>query len=129
METDRTFGINNPIEDSKHGNVFDMSRDSLSKFKSQLYTLLFTNPGERVMLPEFGWNRYDILFNPMSEDIGSTVETDIKTIVSRWIPEIKLYDVSVVLDPVENNTLNMTIKFGLKADPNVLDQINIEMSM
>ena len=131
LTTDRTFGIENPIKDSPYGNIFSMSRNSIDLYKSQLYTLMFTNKGERVMMPEFGTNIQALLFEPYDENIYERIRSEIQAEASRWIPGINI-DKVLFEDKetnLENNRLILTIKFSLIVDPSIEDYIQIEKSV
>jgi len=131
QETNRTFGLLNPIQESIKGDVFKMSVDSIGKYKSQLYTLIFTNKGERVMMPEFGTNIPGLLFDPIAENLYENIRADIIIACKRWIPAIRIDRVAFINEEenTENNIINMSIEYSLKVDSNITDQIQIEMSM
>ena len=131
QETNRTFSIMNPIAESIQGNVFRMSEDSISKFKSQLYTLVFTNKGERPMLPDFGTSIQSLLFEPLGDALYDSIRQDLIIAVKRWIPEISIDDVkfSDKEENMENSKIDLTIVYSLIADSKISDQIQIEMSM
>lgn len=131
LDTNRTFSIQNPIKDSIQGNVFRMTKNSISMYKSQLYTLVFTNVGERLMLPEFGTNIQALLFEPMNDNIYVKLKREIQQAADRWIPGINIDDIRFKedLSEIENNRITLSIDFSLKADSNVRDQIEIEKSI
>ena len=131
QETNRTFGIMNPIVESKTGTVFEMSIDSLQKFKSQLYTLILTNKGERPMMPTFGTQVQRTLFEPFSTNTLENIRLDIVRSVGQWIPEI-IIDEVVFEDEEENqenNRINLSINYSLKVNSELSDQLQIEMSL
>ena len=131
LKTDRTFGVNNPIKDSNHGNVFSMSRDSIDKYKSRLYTVIFTNPGDRVMMPTFGCRIQELLFEPMNDRTFSALRKEINRAALTWVPDITIQEIEFgdKDEDLENNRINITIKFSLKVDASITDQLNIEMSL
>ncbi len=131
LDTDRTFSVQNPIKESFKGNILRMTNNSISMYKSQLYTLIFTNVGERVMLPEFGTNIQALLFEPMTNNIYNDLKLEIRNAADRWIPGINIDDVRFKEDltELEYNRVTLTIEFSLKVDPNVKDQIEIEKSI
>ena len=129
--TDRTFGINNPIRQSAYGNVFSMSRTSVEKLKSRLYTVIFTNPGDRVMMPTFGCRLQEMLFEPMTGKTNDFIREEIKRAAKTWVPEVIINEVvfNNADENYENNRMDLTIKFSLVVDSSITEQIDIEMSM
>ena len=131
QEVGRTFGIVNPIAESIEGSVFRMSIDSITKLKSQLYTLLFTNKGERVMMPTYGTNIQSRMFEPMTGLVYEDIRQDIMKAVKEWIPELQVN--AVVFEDKEENEENslliITIEYSHIADSKMQDQVQIEMSV
>lgn len=126
---DRTFNIMNPIAQSKRDGVFRLSNTSIDKYKSNLYTLIFTGVGERVMLPEFGTILKYVLFDQITDDIYEDIKRDIINKAAIWIPEIVINEVSFgdVQAQAENNTISIKIDFSLAADDTIQEFIEIEI--
>ena len=91
---DRTFNIINPIAQATRDGVFKLSTDSIEKYKSNLYTLVFTGVGERVMEPEFGTILKYLLFEPLTESVYRKIKRDIVEKTNIWIPEIDILSVT-----------------------------------
>ena len=126
---DRTFNILNPIVNSSRDGLFKMSTTSIEKYRSNLYTLIFTGIGERVMEPEFGTRVKYMLFEPLTTSIYEAIKGEIKASAARYIPEIRIDSISFgdELEDAENNKVSMKIDFSLKLDPTIQDFIEIEM--
>lgn len=127
----RTFNIDNPIKKSTRDGIFKMTDNSLDKYKSNLYTLIFTNVGQRPMFPEFGTIIPNLLFEPIDDQILEQIYDEIVTKAKIWVPEIEI--TQIIFDDKEtnldNNKISMTIKFRLKKDETIQDFIEIEMGM
>ena len=125
----RTFNILNPIVNSTHDGVFALSTTSLEKYKSNLYTLIFTGVGERVMEPNFGTIIKYLLFEPMSDTTYEKITQDVVDKASIWVPEIAILgiDFGDKVSDAENNRITIRIDFALKLDPTIQDFIEIEM--
>jgi len=129
--TDRTFNILNPIVNSSRDGVFKMSTTSIEKYRSNLYTLIFTGIGERVMEPEFGTRIKYMLFDPLTTSIYEAIKSEIKSSAARYIPEIKIDNIEFgdETEDAENNKVSMRIDFSLKLDPTIQDFMEIEMGI
>ncbi len=130
-KTDRTFGLLNPILESTDGNVFKMSTDSMGKIKSQLYSVVFTNKGDRVMLPEFGTSIQALLFEPMNDEIFVKIENELKQAINKWVPAVTVSSIKFLdrTENIENNIMDIAIEYNLTIDPSITDHIQIELTV
>ena len=126
---DRTFNIMNPIAQSKRDGVFRLSNTSMDKYKSNLYTLLFTGIGERVMQPNFGTILKYLLFEQLTEETHEEIKRDILQKTSIWIPEISIDGITFgdAETDAENNKITIKIDFSLAADDTIQEFIEIEV--
>ena len=131
FRADRTLNIINPISQSKRDGVFRMSTTSIDKYKSNLYTLIFTGVGERPMEPNFGTILKYLLFDQLTDETYEKIRNDILQKTSFWIPEITITEISFgnSLDDRENNRISIKIYFRLTIDPTIQDIIEIEMGV
>jgi phage baseplate assembly protein W len=78
--------------------------------------LLFTNPGERVNLPEFGVGVQQLVFAPNSDALRTSAQFLISTGLQRWLGDrIKVNQVLVSSEPDEEETVNIEIIYTLNA--------------
>lgn len=77
--------------------------------------ILGTNPGERVMRPEFGAGLNDFLFEPISTTTLSLVRNRVYTALIDWEPRIDLERVRVSYDPVEKTKLLIEIHYRVRS--------------
>lgn len=129
--TSKTFNIVNPIARSTRDGVFRLSTTSIEKYKSNLYTLVFTGVGERAMEPEFGTILKYLLFEQITEDTYNTIEREIYDKTALWIPEIEITSVDFgnTDEDKENNRINIKINFRLVVDSTIQDFIEIEVGV
>lgn len=78
--------------------------------------LLLTSPGERVDLPQFGCGLRALVFAPMSDALGATVQMRVLQAVNQWLAGIvTATDVSVVTSAdtaaLEPGTLQVTLSY------------------
>jgi phage baseplate assembly protein W len=78
--------------------------------------LLFTNPGERVNLPEFGVGVQQLVFAPNSDALRTSAQFLISTGLQRWLGDrIDVSQVLVTSELDEEQTVNIEIVYTLKA--------------
>lgn len=63
--------------------------------KADLLQLLLTNPGERVMLPDFGVPLRNILFEPSTATVAQNARNMIIEAIKNWEPRIAVTDITV----------------------------------
>jgi len=77
--------------------------------------VLFTNPGERVNLPEFGVGVQRLVFAPNSDALRSTAQFLITTNLNRWLGDrISVEQVAVSSVPGAEETVTIDITYSVK---------------
>lgn len=65
------------------------------KVRQAIFTILDTDPGERLMRPEFGCGLRRHLMAPNNPATRAAIARDIGQALTRWEPRIRLLDVQV----------------------------------
>ena len=124
------IGMAYPI--TKHPLGFFHSQSGLEQIKSDLLVLLLTNPGERVMLPDFGTPLRNLVFEPNDPTIVNKTRQMIAESIRKWEPRVQIEDIIVsntidaaALDPNDTldevpHILSIVIRFF---DPNDIDEV------
>jgi phage baseplate assembly protein W len=74
---------------------FLFSQKNLDQVRSDLLVLLLTNPGERVMLPEFGTPLRSLLFEPNDPTVELQARNMIIKSIAQWEPRITIKNITV----------------------------------
>ena len=87
--------------------------------QQNLKMLVLTNPGEKVMDPEFGVGIKTYLFEAPSPALSSIIKTKINEQVNKYLSYIQITDITIgdVLttpDNIDNNLLSMKISYFIK---------------
>lgn len=72
--------------------------DDVAHVRDELLQLLFTAPGERLFLPEFGAGLRRLVFEPASDVLRGVVKARITNALSRWLGHrltVELIDVVI----------------------------------
>jgi phage baseplate assembly protein W len=78
--------------------------------------VLFTNPGERINLPEFGVGVQRLVFAPNSDALRSSAQFLISTNLQRWLGDrIDVQQVTVSSEPGGEETVTIEIVYQIKA--------------
>jgi phage baseplate assembly protein W len=62
--------------------------DADDHVKDMIYQLLFTNPGERVNLPDFGCGLLQIVFMPNSEILAAATQVLVQGALQQWLGDV-----------------------------------------
>jgi len=74
--------------------------DPASHLEQLILQVLFTNPGERVNLPQFGAGVQRLLFSPNSDALRTSTQFVISTNLNQWLGDrITVEQVNVTSEP------------------------------
>jgi len=98
------------IQDSQ-GNL--KVAENIAAVMSSIDNILRTRKGERVMLPEFGSDLGDAVFETFDGTVLKYLSRDLKTTIERWDDRVIIDDVQMYPDP-DRQYLSVTIVFAIK---------------
>jgi phage baseplate assembly protein W len=108
-----SIGVKLPItKNSADG--FTMIKTLKTMAKQNLKMLILTNPGERVMEPNFGVGVKAALFNNFSEGVEIEIEEKLRSQASIYLPIIDIKGVRYQSDP-DSGILKMQIGYSIPA--------------
>ena len=90
--------------------------------KRSVRNLVLTNRFDKPFHPEIASHVRDLLFEPFTPITQTLVRNRIETVLENYEPRVSVTSVDIV-DPefqhMDNNSLNVSINFTLKNDPNI----------
>lgn len=106
----KSYGLSLPIFSE-----FKTTFNKIKQAEYNLYNLLRTRRGERVMLPNFGCNLESLLFEPNSDFLESNIRDDITKSVSYWLPYINITNISIDAsdDLIDQNKIEVSISYTI----------------
>ena len=81
--------------------------------KQNFKMLILTNPGERVMEPEFGVGIKQFLFGNFGGDYKGRITSKINEQVTAYLPSVKILDIQFAESAADNNTLSLRIIYSI----------------
>ena len=69
---------------------------------AKIIQVLFTSPGERVNMPEFGCGLRDLVFDPNNTVLAATTEFTVRKSLERWLGDEILVETVDVMSEQEN---------------------------
>lgn len=110
MSTVDTFGF--PFSVNKAGSINANGGDDA--IRGKIIQVLFTAPGERVNLPEFGCGLLNLVFEGNNSVLAASMEFTIGQALTRWL------DKEILVDGININsneeTVNIEISYTKKQD-------------
>src|SRR5688572_3368983 len=77
--------------------------------------ILGTNPGERVMRPDFGTGLRSFVFEPVNATTMTRIETRVREALVDWEPRIEVEMVRVTTDPATRNCMLIDVRYRVRA--------------
>jgi phage baseplate assembly protein W len=87
--------------------------DDADHVRDMIEMVLFTQPGERVMRPDFGTGLLQMVFAPNSPELAATLRLSVQASLTRWLGD--LIDIRNLSVEAEENELRVTLAYSLKS--------------
>ncbi len=129
LDPDVTIGLGLPMQHDEVNGFFPGTSTTLSQTGSNIRNLLLTNRGERVGQPTFGADILLTLFEPMSDELITSVEEKISEAMANWLPHVTVNKLNVEPDEVEVNQMNIELEFSLTMNPEVHEAITLSFAV
>ncbi|MBA2715176.1 MAG: GPW/gp25 family protein [Rubrobacteraceae bacterium] len=78
--------LDHPLHLDGRGRV--ATTDADDHVRDMIYQVLFTNPGERVNLPDFGCGLLQLVFEPNSEALATATQFLVHGSLQRWLADV-----------------------------------------
>lgn len=93
MATQKFLGLQYPLVKTSRGILAQKSR--VNQIKADMLQLLLTNPGERVMMPNFGTPLRELIFEPNDRSLEIRAKQMIANSITMWEPRIVVTQIDV----------------------------------
>lgn len=111
LEKNVALGLDLPLT-GEHGAVFKQNYITMDQAVANAKNLLLTEPGERIMLPTFGCGLKKTIFENLTQETVTILESRIKSSFQTFLPYIFIQ--KLVLTPDEDkNTLYVQLDISL----------------
>jgi uncharacterized protein len=90
----------------KHPRGFFRTQSGVNQIKADLLQLLLTEPGERVMLPDFGTRLKKFIFEMNDSSTLEQVREEIANAIGTWEPRIAVQAIEVTSGSDINSSLD-----------------------
>ena len=120
-----SFGVALPInKDSTDG--FRMLKKIRDVIKQNFKMIVLTNPGERVMEPDFGVGIKRYLFENFGQATYQNIDSRIRSQVAKYLPVVLIQEINFSQMQNDNNLLSLSISYSI---PSIADSDLIEITI
>lgn len=114
MAQKQFFGIKYPFQNESEDNYYlDLNTSYEEKMKSELLHIIFTPKGQRYRMPNFGTDVIKYLFEPNDSETWAGIKSEIRTQVSKYLPNITFDDITIYIDEKNENRAYADIKYSV----------------
>lgn len=120
-KSDKQIGLG--VKLTNNVTCFDTLYDKNEQAKENLKSLLLTKIGERYMLPDFGTELINILFEPNTDLLNIDIQSMLMERVGYWLPYVSIQTIDIKTaqsNPELTNEIEILIIFT------VLDSFNTD---
>jgi len=122
MATSTVRGISFPFR--KGVDAFPAKATDAQLIREDLYQLVTTATGSRVMRPTFGTNVYAFIFEPNDDVLGAVIQAELRSSIARHEPRVSVVDIGVSR---QDSAVVVTIAYIINATGNQ-DAIDVGFS-
>ena len=103
--------------------VFNQTFETKDAIKTNLINYFLTARGERFLNPDFGNSLQNLLFDNITQDKVTQIDSLIREDLRIFFPKIVPVDISTVGDP-DNNTVQFSLRYKI-SDTDVEEEVTI----
>jgi phage baseplate assembly protein W len=104
--------------------VFKSNFQTKDATKNNLINFFLTNPGDRYLNPTFGGGLREFIFEQLSNDNITFLQSDIEQKIQQFFPNIIVTSLNI-FENADFNSINIELKYEVN-NTNITDIINIE---
>jgi phage baseplate assembly protein W len=84
-----------------------------SLIKQNFKMIILTNPGERVMQPEFGVGIKQFLFENFNDNVYADIDVKIREQAAIYLPVIRIINLQFGTNSMDSNEISIRIEFSI----------------
>jgi len=102
------------------------SADDDRHVRDLIELVLLTEPGERVMRPDFGCGLRALVFAPLDDVLAAATQSLVHAQLRRWLDDVVSID-AVLAESDNNGTLTVTIAYHRRGGPSQLHRVPVTL--
>jgi phage baseplate assembly protein W len=105
-----------PIEVNKRGGIALTEYEE--KIRESILIILQTAKGERVMLPEFGCDIHNFVFEVINTSILTMIKSAVREALILWEPRIEVLGIEAITERINQGELLISIDYRVRSTNN-----------
>ena len=98
---------------TSNSNTFDVTTlKDLHAIHNSVSNILHFNPGERVLIPEFGNVLRKYLYEEINQLLHKKIKKELMLLFKRWEPRIEVVDIFITSDP-DRHEVNISLTYDI----------------
>lgn len=121
------YSVKLPIKTDPIDGLYNMNKTALDSIKQNLKMLILTNPGERIMLPDYGVGLKNFLFESAGAFTSAKIENKIVEQIAKYLNIVVIQEIIIAKSQelYENeNSLSVRLVYYIPIF-NYSDELNI----
>ena len=119
----RGISVKLPLTYDKTDGPYKLTKTLVENVKQNFKHMLLTNPGERIMLPNFGVGLYRFLFEPATDNVPEEIKERLLEQKNKYLPYVTINNIETKL---AKNTLFLRVEYVI-TPLNVSDELLIDI--
>lgn len=119
-----TPGVSFPLEITEDNAGYKLA-DLQETVRFNIKNIILTNPGERIMIPDFGVGIQAALFEISSFDLLEEIQNRIIQQIATYAGYVTI--LQLIIDPVDEQSINIKLKYEIDF-AEIVDSLDIEIS-
>ena len=115
-----------PLKVDPTDGPFSMHKTALDSLKQDLKMLFLTNPGERIMDPNYGIGLKRLLFSQNSPTLATDITNRTRDQVRKYMNFVTVEDINVITPKENENMVLVSVIFSVSF-LNIKDQLNLSL--
>ena len=104
-----------PLSVTTADGAYGLHKDLESMAEQNLKMVILTNPGERIMQPDFGAGVRRLLFEPATPNTVIEIRSRVEQQVSKYLPYIDLLELQAYIPELDETSLVLVIRYTIPA--------------
>lgn len=122
------IGVRFPFQETSEGGVFRYTKSSEEAIRTNLISLLTTKRKQRVMNNNLYSPLYDQIFEQWDEIAQDSLDSKLREVISRYIPEITVTDIQYTFDET-TYVLSVKIIYSINYLQGVTDSVEVGVTL
>ena len=114
------IGISDKIEYDFNDGYFSSNKTVFEEIKSNIKNWLQTNPGERILMPDWGLGAKEFIFSPNLQNMSDQIQTRIRDGFSKWFPYVQINSIN---SEIQNRSIKLTLNLMFKGKEFTIEQV------